>query len=151
MEASTRRLSDARVRDVSYSCSIKENVKDVVKNIESEQFQRTKGTTYAENVSDVALNVGTRFPLTNHLGQTMTFLNSNPMQKAFEQQTPVGSGLCNRCFYEEQELLKQAQLRQAQEVLETPSTWTCSYCNAVNRGNFCFNCGSARQKILTKS
>lgn len=90
---------------------------------------------------------GKKIPLTNVLGQTFTVLNFNPIQKAYEQQTPVGSGLCNKCFYEEQELLKQAQLRQAQEVIETPSVWTCEYCQTVNRGNFCFNCGASRKKV----
>lgn len=47
---------------------------------------------------------------------------------------------------EEQELIKQAKLAKAREILETPTVWECGYCKTVNRGRFCSNCGSPRKK-----
>ena len=65
----------------------------------------------------------------------------------------VGSGLCMDCWRakedkerKEQELIKQAQLTQAKETLETPTVWICPYCNTVNRGRFCSECGASRKK-----
>ena len=45
----------------------------------------------------------------------------------------------------EEQLIRQAQLAQAKETLETPSVWVCKYCNTVNRGRFCSNCGASRK------
>jgi len=105
---------------------------------------------------------GNKLPMAHWFGQTCSVTQGfvgNVFTQAMERQEKpwIGSGLCLPCYQakvkkeqEEQQLLRQAQLVQAKETIETPSTWTCSYCNAVNRGNFCFNCGSARQKIVTK-
>ena len=47
---------------------------------------------------------------------------------------------------EEEQLLREAKLAKAREVLETPTVWECEYCKTVNRGRFCSNCGSPRRK-----
>jgi hypothetical protein len=79
--------------------------------------------------------------------------------KLERQEKPwIGSGLCMDCYHtkerkeqEELAIIKEAKLRKAKEIIETPMTWTCQYCNAVNRGNFCFNCGSPKQgKTMVK-
>lgn len=43
-------------------------------------------------------------------------------------------------------LIRQGQIREARDTLETPVNWGCPYCQAVNRGNFCSNCGSPRKR-----
>jgi hypothetical protein len=90
--------------------------------------------------------------MSNWLGQTYT---ANPLAHSLEKQEKpwVGSGICMSCFNKklekeesEQKLIREAQLAQAREVLETPTVWECTFCKTVNRGNFCANCGSPRKK-----
>ena len=73
--------------------------------------------------------------------------------KEREEKPWIGSGLCMDCYrkkvdkeQEEQRLIREAQLLQAKEVLETPTVWVCHYCNTVNRGRFCSECGASRKK-----
>lgn len=105
---------------------------------------------------------GQKLPISNIIGAQMTAGTAlfTPMAmlqfsgKLERQEKPwIGSGLCMNCYrakerkeLKEQELIKEAQLRQAKDIIETPSTWDCPYCKAINRGNFCQNCGSARKR-----
>jgi len=64
-----------------------------------------------------------------------------------------GSGLCKTCFDKKREqerenyrIIEEAKIKQAKEILETPTVWECPHCDMVNRGNFCPNCGSPRKK-----
>jgi hypothetical protein len=104
---------------------------------------------------------GKKLPLSNKIGAQMTLGSAlfSPVAlfqvtgKLEREQKPwIGSGLCMDCYHdkerkerEEMEIIKEAKLRRAKEIIETPMTWTCQYCNAVNKGNFCFNCGSPKQ------
>ncbi len=108
-------------------------------------------------------NCGQKLPMANKIGMTMStgtafFTPIAMLQisgKIERQEKPwIGSGLCMNCYHakekkemEEQELIKQAQLRQARDIIETPLTWDCPYCATINRGNFCCNCGSARKRV----
>ena len=105
---------------------------------------------------------GQKLPMSNKIGSTMTvgtalFTPIAMLQisgNLERQDKPwIGSGLCMNCYHakekqetEEQELIKQAKLAKAREILETPAVWECEYCNSVNRGRFCSNCGSPRKK-----
>jgi rubrerythrin len=79
----------------------------------------------------------------------------NPLTQAMErQQKPwIGSGLCMDCYNakttreeKEQQFIREAQLREAKDIINTPIVWDCPYCKTVNRGNFCSNCGSPRKR-----
>jgi len=105
---------------------------------------------------------GKKIPFINKLGQrcsvstglfTPIALIGTAGQQERKEKPWIGSGLCMECYNakrlkeeEEQELFKQAKLKKAKDILETPSVWECPYCNAVNRGNFCSNCGSPRRR-----
>lgn len=104
---------------------------------------------------------GKKLSFSNKIGSEMTLGTAlfSPIAlyqitgKLERQQKPwIGSGLCMDCYHvkerkeqEELAIIKEAKLRQAKAIIETPITWVCQYCNAVNGGNFCFNCGSHRQ------
>jgi len=47
---------------------------------------------------------------------------------------------------EYQEKCISGEIEKAKKALEKPIIWECGYCKAVNKGNFCFNCGSPRKK-----
>lgn len=95
---------------------------------------------------------GKQLPMAHWFGQTYT---ANAFAHSLEKQEKpwVGSGICLECYNgkitqeeKEQKLIREAQLAQAKEILETPSVWECTYCKTVNKGNFCSNCGSSRKK-----
>jgi membrane protease subunit (stomatin/prohibitin family) len=78
--------------------------------------------------------------------------NAFSQAKEREEKRWIGSGLCIECYRakvdretKEEQLIRQAQLAQAKETLETPSVWVCKHCNTVNRGRFCSNCGVSRK------
>lgn len=94
---------------------------------------------------------GNNLPRSNYLGETASFGTAllgtyGDIQGESLRKPWIGSGLCNSCYWGEQETLKQAQLKNAQEILETPTIWECGNCKTVNKGNFCSNCGSSRKK-----
>lgn len=95
---------------------------------------------------------GKKLPQSNMLGQscsltTAVFGTFHDQRNEFTQKPWIGSGKCDECYWKEQDLLKQAELRQAREIVETPTIWECEYCKTVNRGNFCSNCGGPRHKV----
>jgi hypothetical protein len=120
------------------------------------------GHKLCRNCWDRCSICGQKLPMSNKIGQTMTAGTAlfTPMAmlsiagKMEKEQKPwLGSGLCMNCYHakekkemEEQDLIRKAQLRQARDIVETPSTWDCPYCKTVNRGNFCQNCGSPRKR-----
>jgi len=126
-------------------------------------LSENKGRYFCRDCTKKCMFCGKGLPMAHWFGQTCSITQGfvgNVFTQAMERQEKpwIGSGLCMSCYQdkvrkeqEEQQLLRQAQLVQARETLETPSTWTCSYCSAVNKGNFCFNCGSARQKIVKRA
>ena len=96
---------------------------------------------------------GKKLPQSNILGQscsmtTAVFGTLQDRRNEFTQRPWIGSGKCDECYWKEQDLLKQGQLRQAQETIETPAIWECEYCKTVNTGNFCSNCGGTRHRVL---
>jgi hypothetical protein len=105
---------------------------------------------------------GQKLPLSNKIGNTMSMGTAlfTPMAtlqiagRLERQDKPwIGSGLCMNCYHakekqeqDEERLLREAKLAKAREILETPTVWECGYCNTVNKGKFCSNCGSPRKK-----
>ena len=101
---------------------------------------------------------GKKLPFAHFFGNNTSITGAffgNVFTRAQEKKDKswIGSGLCMDCWRakeeeerKEQELIRKAQLSQAKETLETPTVWVCHYCNTVNRGRFCSNCGASRKK-----
>lgn len=118
----------------------------------------SKGRHFCKHCVTHCSVCGEKLPFSNFYGQISSatqafFGNVFTQSKEREEKKWIGSGMCMRCYRakedkerEEQKLIKEAQLAQAKETLETPTVWVCGYCKAVNRGRFCSNCGSARKK-----
>lgn len=121
-------------------------------------ISENKGRYYCSDCLKKCLVCGNKLPMRLWFGQTCSVtqgLFGNPFTQAKEREEKpwIGSGLCMDCYRkkvekekEEQKLIREAQLSQAKEILETPTVWVCHYCNTVNRGRFCSNCGASRKK-----
>ena len=98
-----------------------------------------------------------KLPISHRFGEQSSLFTAftipyTEARKEYLEKPWIGSGLCMECYnakvekeQKEQKLPREAQLRQAKEILETPTVWKCEYCKTVNRGNFCSNCGSPRR------
>lgn len=114
-------------------------------------ISENRGKFYCPDCLKLCSKCGKKLPRSNYLGETTSlgtavFGTYKDTQSEFLQKPWIGSGLCNECYWNEQDILKQAKLKKAQETLETPTFWECGYCKTVNKGNFCSNCGATRKK-----
>jgi len=121
-------------------------------------ISENKGRSYCNDCLKKCLVCGKKLPFAHFFGQTSSatqafFGNVFTQAKEREEKHWIGSGLCMDCYrkkvdkeQEEHRLIKEAQLAQAKEALETPNVWVCRYCHTVNRGRFCSECGASRKK-----
>lgn len=118
-------------------------------------ISENKGKYLCHNCIGLCSKCGKNLPRSNYLGETASLGTAllgtyGDIQNESSRKPWVGSGLCNSCYWNEQEILKQAKLKKAQEILETPTIWECGFCKTVNEGKFCSNCGSPRKKELIR-
>ena len=128
------------------------------KQYRTKTMSENKGRHYCSDCIKKCLNCGKKLPMDRWFGRTCTVTQlffGNPFTRAKEREEKkwIGSGLCEDCYRkkvekerEEQRLIREAQLAQARETLETPTVWVCRYCHTVNRGRFCSVCGASRKK-----
>ena len=104
-----------------------------------------KGRHYCSDCIKKCSVCGGKLPVHHQIGAEVELSRHSPEVKSIPG---IGSGLCLPCYIakikKEQE--EKQSNRQAEETTETRATWICSYCKAVNSGNFCFSCGSPQKK-----
>lgn len=128
------------------------------KQYRAKTMSENKGRHYCKNCISKCLVCGKKLPIARYFGQTASLTQAffgNPFTQAKEREEKpwIGSGLCEDCYRkktdeqeEEQRLIREAELAKARETLKTPEVWVCHYCNTINRGRFCCECGASRKK-----
>ena len=107
-------------------------------------FSEKKGRYYCSDCMKKCLVCGSELPEHHKFGADVELSRYSSKIKLIPG---VGSGLCIPCYLAriKKEQGEQLSIRLDRETIETPATWTCSYCKSINSGNFCFNCGSFRR------